>query len=371
MSPLETWLLKFGYEAPSYILNIIILCLGLILTWALLLSLNVIANIFKKWAQKTKFNWDNQLAYIIGDLRGWFLFSLFLFLITKTLYPKPSHLSFLKNILVISSLLQIGIIGFYLLNSWREKVLIERREKDPSAVAALGLISKIFQVLFIILLFLLGLSNLGIDVGALIAGLGIGGIAIALAAQNVLGDLLASLSIVFDKPFVVGDFIVVGTERGTIEHIGIKTTRLRSLSGEELILSNKDLLESRVHNFKRMWRRRVVQKIGVLYSTPPEILEKIPQWIEEIVKNNENIDFDRCHFINFGESSLDIEFVFFVNNPEYNVTLNYQQKILIKILSKFNQENIGFAFPTRSLHLESIPKLPINNGAVSTSVTKE
>ena len=168
--------------------------------------------------------------------------------------------------------MQVAIWGFYVIKNWRQIYLDQRVKKDPSSSAALGLLFTAVQVTFLIVLVLIGLSNLGVDITALLAGLGVGGIAVALAAQNILGDLLASLSIVLDKPFVVGDFIVAGSEKGTVEHIGIKTTRLRSLSGEELIFSNKDLLESRVQNFKRMWVRRVVQSFVVVYSTPPYFL---------------------------------------------------------------------------------------------------
>src|SRR5690606_19671212 len=143
----------------------------------------------------------------------------------------------------------------------------------------LGLIYVTVRVLFVVVLILIGLSNMGVDVAALVAGLGIGGIAIALAAQNVLGDLLASLSIVLDKPFTIGDFIVAGSEMGTVENIGVKTTRIRSLSGEELVFSNKDLLESRVRNYKRMWQRRVEQKFSVVHATDVEKLAQIPVWV--------------------------------------------------------------------------------------------
>jgi small-conductance mechanosensitive channel len=213
------------------------------------------------------------------------------------------------------------------------------------------------QAGILIAITLLALSNLGINIGAVIAGLGIGGIAVALAAQNVLGDLLASLSIVLDRPFVVGDFIVAGNERGTIEYIGIKTTRLRSLSGEEVVLSNKDLLESRIHNFKRMWRRRVVQKFGVVYSTPAHQLEMIPTWVKEIVTSKMQVQFDRCHFFEYADSSLNYELVFFVDNPEYNFFMDIQQSILIDIFKKFSSEKVSFAYPSQSLYIEKVTSM--------------
>jgi small-conductance mechanosensitive channel len=168
--------------------------------------------------------------------------------------------------------------------------------------------------------------------------------------------LLASLSIVFDKPFVIGDLIYVGNEKGTVEHIGIKTTRVRSLSGEELIFSNKDLLESRIQNFKRMSERRGVLNIGVTYSTPADKLEMIPIWIRAIVENINNLRFERCHFSNYGNSSLDFEIVFWVMDPEFQIYMDLKQALLIGIFKKFQLENIEFAYPTQTLIVEKFPQ---------------
>lgn len=313
-----------------------------------------------RWSKLTSFSWDSVISYVLGDFRWWFLAPWTYYFVVSWIYKEFLSTSSIHKVLMLVSLIQVGLTGLYLLGAWRQSVLEKRIEKDPSTVAAMGLVSKLIQAVFVILLTLVGLDNLGIDVKALVAGLGIGGIAIALAAQNVLGDLLASLSIVLDKPFVVGDFIVVGAERGTIENIGIKTTRLRSISGEELIFSNKDLLESRVHNFKRMWRRRIVHKIGVLYSTPPEVVAQIPRWIEDLLKAHPKVEFDRAHFVGFGDSSLDFEFVFFVSDSDYNVAADVTQEVLMGILSKFNNEGVGFAFPTRSLHIESGVKVQMS-----------
>lgn len=247
-------------------------------------------------------------------------------------------------------------MGAASLRNWKKSVLNKKIEHDPSSAAALGLFYTATQAVFIVVLILIGLSNLGINISALLAGLGVGGIAVALAAQNVLGDLLASLSIVLDKPFVVGDFIIAGTEMGTVEQIGIKTTRLRSLSGEEVVLSNKDLLESRIRNYKRMWQRRVVQKFRVIYSTPAPVLEQIPGWVKEIIGRYDKLRFDRCHFANYGASSLDFEFVFFVLDSDYNVFMDFQQKVLLDIFRKFAENGVEFAFPTQSIYVEKLPE---------------
>ncbi|OFZ12078.1 MAG: hypothetical protein A2Z20_07340 [Bdellovibrionales bacterium RBG_16_40_8] len=259
------------------------------------------------------------------------------------------------NAVVIATVLQCGFWGFSSINYWREHFLNKKMAGNVSASAALGLLYAFMQGIFLFVLILIGLSNLGVDVAALLAGLGVGGIAIALAAQNVLGDLLASLSIVLDKPFVVSDYIVVGSEQGTVEHIGIKTTRVRSLSGEQLVFSNKDLLESRIHNFKRMRERRVIQKIGVIYSTPIEKLEQIPIWVKDIIEKYSKLRLDRCHFCKYGDSSLDFELVFWVSDPDYKIFMDHQEKLLLDIFRKFTLEKIEFAFPTQTLHIESLP----------------
>lgn len=311
------------------------------------------------YSAQSKFLWDDYLALTLKSIRWWWVTPIVFEVITKNFLPNQVVKSEqLKPLIVIVTIIQLSLILNRSLKLWREVTLSEKLEKDPSTVAAMGLISRIAQFVILSILVLVGLDNLGVDVKALVAGLGIGGIAIALAAQNVLGDLLASLSIVFDKPFVVGDYIVVGTEKGTIEYIGIKSTRVRSLSGEELIFSNRDLLESRVHNFKRMVRRRLVQRFGVLYTTPPHVLRQIPVEVKALVDTNPLIEFERCHFVQLGESSLDFELVFFVLDSDFKLASDLQQEILFLIIEKFNSMGIGFAFPTRTVHVETNSKVP-------------
>jgi small-conductance mechanosensitive channel len=190
------------------------------------------------------------------------------------------------------------------------------------------------------------------DISAFVASLGIGGIAVALALQNVLGDLFASLSILLDKPFVIGDFIVVGDMAGTVESVGLKTTRIRSLSGEQLIFSNSDLLGSRVRNFKRMEERRVAFEIGVVYGTSSEALREIPELVRKAVESQENARFDRSHFKGFGESSLDYESVYYMNVPDYAAYMDTQQAINLALYEEFEERGIEFAFPTRTIFVQ-------------------
>ena len=219
---------------------------------------------------------------------------------------------------------------------------------------ALSLIQFFVRVAVWSLALLLLFENLGFDVTALVAGLGIGGIAIALAAQSVLGDLFSSLAIVLDRPFEVGDFIVFGDQNGTVERIGIKTTRLRSLSGEQIACSNTDLMSARVHNFKRMAERRIVLVLGVTYDTPAGTLERIPAMVQEIVEAQTQARFDRSHFRSFGDSALEFETVYWVLSADYTVYMDVQQAINFAIFRAFEAENIEFAFPSRTLYLPNL-----------------
>lgn len=196
------------------------------------------------------------------------------------------------------------------------------------------------------------IDNLGYDITTIVAGLGIGGIAIALAAQTILGDLFSYIVIFFDKPFEIGDFIIVDEKLGTVEYIGIKTTRVRTLNGEQLIFSNTDLTDSRVHNYKRMQERRIVFAFGVTYDTPKAKLAELPAAVKEIIASLPNTRFDRAHFAKFGDWSLDFEVVYYVLSPDYNAYMDVQQQINLSLIELFETENIQFAFPTRTIYVQ-------------------
>ncbi len=193
------------------------------------------------------------------------------------------------------------------------------------------------------------LDNFGYKVSSLIAGLGIGGIAVAIAAQALLKDFFSYFSILFDRSFKLGDFIIVGDYMGTVEHIGIKTTRIRSLGGEQLIFSNTDLTDSRVRNYKLMEKRRVLFRLGVTYQTPLRQLKDIPKIIENIIKNAKDTAFDRAHFFSYGDFSLIFEVVFYINGSDYNKYMDIQQEINFAIKEEFEKRGIEFAYPTQTL----------------------
>ena len=199
------------------------------------------------------------------------------------------------------------------------------------------------------------INNLGYNISSVITGLGIGGVAIALASQAILGDLFNYFVIFFDKPFEVGDFIIVDDKMGSIEYIGVKSTRIRTLSGEQLICSNSNLVNARIHNYKRMEKRRVVFNFNIVYNTVPEKVARIPMMIKEIIQIQETTLFDRAHFSAFGQFSLTFEVVYYILSADYNLYMDRQQAIYLAILSVFKKENIQFALPTQTLLFNSEP----------------
>lgn len=251
---------------------------------------------------------------------------------------------------------QLAILGAYLFSQWAERYAETQRDRNPSAATMMGAVTVFGRAAIYAFAIVLTLDNLGFDVTALLAGLGIGGVAIAIASQSILSDLFASLSIVFDKPFVVGDFIILDSGYlGTVERVGVKTTRIRSLSGEQIVISNADLLKTRIRNYKRMYERRVDFRFGVAYGTPPEKLERIGPMIREIVESLPAVRFDRAHFSAYSESALTIEVVYYVQSPDYNLYMDRQQAINLGIMRRFAEEGIEFALPTRIVRMPQVP----------------
>lgn len=318
-----------------------------LLTFCVKTALKFISKKWQSYSTHTPVRIDDILAVEIGQTRGWAIFIWVLYGLSSFAPADPSFAKLLRALVVICTTLQVGIWGSYALKVWNKSYFERRVKNDASSASAVKLLTTGVNCIFFAALLLICLSNLGIDIGALVAGMGIGGIAIALAAQNILGDLFASLSIVLDKPFVVGDYIVVGQDQGAVENIGIKTTRVRSLTGEELIFANKDLLESRVKNFKRMWKRRVALKISVAYDTPVAQLKQVPKWFEQKIKSYPVLTFERSHLAEYGTSALTFETIFWVNNSDVQQYMDLQQEILLSMIETFRDQNIGFALPTQ------------------------
>ena len=304
-------------------------------------------------AKQTRGDWDDALADLLARSSGVFLFLVAMFVGSLFLsLPETVHQGIFR-VTMIALLIQAGLWLNGLVLFWLARDLRRRREQDPASVTTINAMGFVGRLALWVVVLLLVLDNLGIDVTALIAGLGIGGIAVALAVQNIFGDLFASLSIVLDKPFTVGDFLIIDDFMGSVEYVGLKTTRLRSLSGEQLIFSNADLLGSRIRNYGRMFERRVVFALGVTYQTPREKLTRIPGIIREAVEAQDKVRFDRSHFKSYGDFSLDFETVYYVLAPDYNLYMDIQQAINLRIHERFEQEGIEFAYPTQTLFVKA------------------
>ncbi len=303
----------------------------------------------KTLSKRTTHDFDDLLHDLLRRLVGPFVY-LFtaLYFGTLSLALPENFARLLHGLFVIVLTLKVAQfiqeIGAYGIRRWSE-----RAAKDPTSAAMLK--NMILVVRFVIwaaaLLFIF--DNLGVNITAFVASLGIGGVAIALAAQAVLGDAFSSFAIFMDKPFQVGDFIIVGDLLGTVEHVGFKTTRIRSLGGEQLIFSNSDLTSSRIKNYKRMRERRVVFNVGIIYQTPVEKVKALPPMIKRVIEEHQNARFDRAHFLSFGDFALIFETVFYVLSPDYNVYMDLQQSINFRLMEEFEKAGLEFAYPTQQL----------------------
>jgi small-conductance mechanosensitive channel len=296
---------------------------------ALLLARWVLAVRLGVLARRTANRWDDLVVRLVRRTKAISFATAALWPVLSVLAAPPEAVQVARVLTVLVGGVQLATWGNILIAHVLEARVAELRGSDPASATTLNGVTILVRGLLWLVLVLLALDNLGVDISALVAGLGIGGVAIALATQNILGDLFASLSIVLDKPFVVGDFIVVGDLMGTVEHVGLKTTRIRSLSGEQLVFSNSDLLASRVRNFKRMSERRVLFTVGVTYQTSADQLAAIP------------------------DSALTFEIVYYVLDPDYNRYMDTQQRVNLDIFRRFEGAGIEFAYPTRTVYLRS------------------
>lgn len=291
------------------------------------------------------------VGHVVARTQSWFLLAIALLAATRLLELPASIDAALTRAIALTVVLQLGVW----LSTALGKSLDLRRERqlaeDPSAVAAIDVLGFVARVAVWTVVLLVFLDNAGINITTLIAGLGVGGIAVALAAQTVLGDLFASLSIVLDKPFAVGDFLSVDEYLGNVEYVGLKTTRLRSLSGEQLVFSNTDLLGSRIRNYGRMFERRIVFSLGVTYQTPADKLREIPGMVRSIIEANEHVRFDRAHLKGLGDFALLYEVVYYVLSSDYSLYMDIQQTVNLSIMERFAASGIEFAYPTQTLHL--------------------
>ena len=342
----------FQNRVIDYIISIAIFIL-------LVISIKIIKRILLKllqtWAKKTTTTIDDKFVKAFEQKIKPFLNLIYFgaFYISIKQLTIDSQIERFFNIFIIILLTFFGIQFLLSITIYGLETYWVKKEKDLAKKQALkGIITVIKIIVWSIVLIIL-LDNLGIKISALVAGLGIGGIAIALAAQTVLGDLFSYFIIFFDRPFEIGDFIVTGDYKGTVEHIGLKTTRLHSLGGEQLIFSNQDLTSSRISNYKRMDRRRVVFQFGVIYQTTLTQLKKIPQIVEEIITQIPETTFDRAHFASYADFSLNFEVAYYTNNSDYKKYMDIQQEINFQLKESFEKQKIEFAYPTQTVFLSN------------------
>ncbi|MBZ0110878.1 MAG: mechanosensitive ion channel family protein [Thermoanaerobaculia bacterium] len=321
----------------------------------------------RKWAEQTETRVDDTISGLV-DRTSWFTLTVLAMVLGARVLTLPFEVDRVASrVAALVLLLQVAIwVSF----TFQDLLLraIERRERAgelPRSVTAL--ISVGGRLVVWTVAFLVAVQTLGYDATALVTGLGIGGVAIGLALQGILKDIFAFLAIVLDGPFAVGDTIKVGDLFGTVERIGIKTTRIRSITGEELVFGNHDLLSSRVRNFHDVQQRRVTVNIGVLYDTSPALLAQISDWLRTVIEPIELADFQRCFLVGLGESSIDFELVVTIHSVDYNEYMKAQQEIILATLLRLEEGGVGIAFPTRTLHLPAGTELALSGISGNTS----
>ncbi len=312
-----------------------------------------ILRILRKVSRKTKMSFDDVLVDFFKEIHWPFYVYLSFYISMKFLLLPEAFSRALWYVLVLFIAYYVSRGVLRIINHFFD-VYVEKKRRESSAEgeSMIHVLRIIAMVAVWAIAFLMVLSAFGVDITPLIASLGIGGIAIALALQSILGDLFSAFAIYFDKPFKEGDFIIVGEDMGVVKFIGIKTTRIQALGGQEIVMSNSDLMSARINNYKKMKKRRVAFKFGVEYSTSLQKLKKINKIIQEIIKNIGDAELDRVHFKEFGDFSLNYEVVYYVNSNDYNKFMDIQQEINFKIKERFEKEKISMAFPTQTIFLE-------------------
>lgn len=341
-TPLQSWLIA------------VVLAVGVVIV--LTVARRVTLDRARRWAQRTPTRFDDAVVSLLESLRVVFFVAVGLWVASEYVSLSAAAQRVARTAISLCALLQVGLslqaLVRRLARGWAPA------DADGATRTAASASAFLASLAIWALLVVTAISVLGFEISALIAGLGVGGVAAALAVQNILGDLFASLSIYFDRPFNLGDFIIVGDELGTVEKIGLRTTRVRSLGGEEIVFANGDLTKSRVRNYKRMAERRVVFSFGVEYGTSLEHLREIPELVTSIVKAREGTRFDRAHFKEYGAFALNFEVVYYVLSPDYNVYMDHQQAINLEIFARFAERGIKFAFLSHKVLLSEARQSP-------------
>jgi len=340
----------WGNTAQSYLL-----AAGFFLALLLffLVFKSVLVSKLVKWAEKTGVRWDDKVFGLMARITPFFYFVISAYVPLRSLQLNPTFSFILNAVFVVVVVYQVVRLVLTLVEYTLDSMAQKRGGKQESMKTTFYGLMLVVKMVVWTIAFLLVLSNLGVNITSLIASLSIGGLAVAFAVQNILGDIFNSFSIYFDKPFVVGDYIEMSNgDGGTVKKIGLKTTRLETLQGEELVVSNNELTTVRVKNFKRMKKRRVVLHFGLVYKTKSKDLSKVNDLAKKVIDDIESVEFNRTHFKEFGPHSLNFEVVYYVLSKEYLDYMDCQQEVNIALKAAFEKAKFEMAFPTQTVHLE-------------------
>lgn len=339
----------FGNTVEQYLIAV-----GIVLGILVLIKIfeQIVLAHVRKWARKTETDIDDEIVKVAASVPSVIYDFVAIYIALRTLNVHSVIQKIADVILIVMVIFWVTKAASDLIEFILYKIASKKGAKKREKTTTYFALSLIAKIILWSVGFLLILSNLGVNISALVASLGIGGIAIALAVQNILGDMFSSFTIYFDKPFEIGDFIIVGDHQGTVKKIGLKTTRVTSLQGEEIVISNQELTSTRVRNFKKMKRRRIVFQFGVTYDTPTKKLKLIHGIVKSAVKKAKLAELDRVHFREFGDSALKFEVVYFLNTREYGEYMDTQQAINFDIKDGLEKEKIEMAFPTQTLYVK-------------------
>jgi small-conductance mechanosensitive channel len=345
------WRSTSDWLAAHYVQIIVAVGAGVLIY----LALAALRQFGKRWrgAYGDPLGYANVLGRAVARTSHFFMVMVAAKLVAGYADPPAALFKTVAFLFTIAAVLQAAIWAREIILGLIERKTLAEDGQGETLANAMGLIRILVTFALFAIATIVVLDNLGVNVTGLVAGLGIGGIAIGLAAQGIFSDLFAALSIIFDKPFRRGDTIQFDSENGKVEQIGLKTTRLRSVSGEQLIMGNGELLKSRLRNYKRMYERRAVLQLDLEYSTDASVVERVPGILKQIIEAQSAVRFERSHFAGFMENALRVETVYFVLDPDYTRFMDVQQSINLAILKRFNAEKIQFAFPTRTVELKA------------------
>lgn len=335
-NPIEAWLIALAIAATVYLLQLLLLRVALVRLHAV--------------AQHTATQVDNLVMDVLSKTRWWFMACVSIY--AGSLYViLPADVSVLmRNILVIVVTLQVAVWGHHLITEWLTTYFRRKYAGDKTVQTMTGAVVFLGRMLFYTALLLMALQNMGVRIDTLLAGLGIGGVAVALSVQNILGDLFASLSIVFDQPFLVGDFIILDNGMmGTVEHVGLKTTRLTSLNGEELVIANNDLLKTRIRNYRKMKDRLVNFKVSVPFQTPHEKLKALPDLFREVIEAHPRARFEWARLASLGPYAFEFDVAYYVTNYEWYSFMEIREEIYLEIIRRLTDAGVELAYPTQTL----------------------